>query len=185
VHRTGRDVPWWAKAALSTLAAAAAGAGMGAVLGVVGATLDLQARAATGTAVGALLVILPLLRVPPPQRDRETPQVLLHRGPLVWSLANGMLLGSAVTNRIGFWLWFLVPAGCLLSGSPLLGAALWGTYALARLTVIDVVAARMRQPACHVGELTDRLVLGRWRILPIMTALSVVEGALVAFVLGR
>ena len=185
MHRTGRDAPWWAKAALSTLAAGTAGAGLGATLGAIGGALLLQTRAAVGTAIGALLVVLPLLRVPPPQRDRETPQVLLHRGPLVWSLANGALLGAAVTNRIGFWLWFLVPTGCLLGGSPPLGAALWGTYALARLAVIDAVAARMRHPACHVGALTDRLVLGRWRVLPIMTALCVAEGALVAVALGR
>jgi hypothetical protein len=158
---------------------------MGAALGAVGSVLDVGARAAAGTAVGIILIILPLLRVPPPQRDRETPQFLLHRGPLVWAAANGMLLGSAVTNRIGFWLWFLVPAGCLISGSPALGAALWGSYALARLLVIDTVAGRMRQPACDIGSLTNRLITGRSRILPVMTALSVAAGAVVAFVLGR
>jgi hypothetical protein len=184
VHRTGTDAPWWAKATLSTLAAGCAGAAGGALLGTVGSAVDIPARAGIGTAIGISLVILPLLRVPVPQRDHETPQFLLHHGPLVWSLANGMLLGSAVTNRIGFWLWFLVPAGCLLSGSPLLGAALWGTYALARLLVIDAVAARMRQPACSVQSLTDRLVLSRWRILPVMTGLSVTAGVLVAVLLG-
>lgn len=184
MHRTGTDAPWWAKATFSTLAAGVAGALLGGVLGAVGGTMNAQARAASGTAVGILLVILPLLRVPLPQRDRETPQSLLHRGPLVWSLANGALLGSAVTNRIGFWLWFLVPVGCLVSGSPLLGSALWGSYALIRLLVIDVVAARIRQSTCNVGTLTDRLVVNRRRMQPVMTTFSVIGGALVAFVLG-
>src|SRR5262245_59965801 len=100
VHRTRTTAPWWVKAAVTTAAAVAAGAVAGAVVGVLGGLLDTAGRGATGLAAGAVLVIAPLRRVPLPQRDAETPQVLLHHGPMRWAVANGALLGLAVTNRI-------------------------------------------------------------------------------------
>jgi hypothetical protein len=41
-------------------------------------------------------------------------------------MRNGSALGLGWSSRIGFWLWYVVPAAAVLSGSPLLGAAVWG-----------------------------------------------------------
>lgn len=184
-HRMGKEAPWWAKAVVSTLAAAAGGATMGATVGALGGLLDMPLRVALGVAAGALVVVLPLLRVPLPQRNRETPQDLLYRGPYGWSLVNGVLLGSAVTNRIGFWLWYLVPAGSFVTGSAEFGAAIWGAYALTRLVVIDAVALAIVVRPAAVTQLTSRLVVARPRIQPVMTALAVVGGGVFALIVGR
>lgn len=45
---------------------------------------------------------------------------------------NGLALAIGATNRIGFWLWYAVPLGALLTGKPLLGALVYGAYGVTR-----------------------------------------------------
>jgi hypothetical protein len=71
-------------------------------------------------------------RVAPPQLDCETPRGWLRKGPLLWAVQNGLALGFGATSRIGFLVWYAVPLGALLSGEPILGAAIYGAYGLVR-----------------------------------------------------
>lgn len=66
------------------------------------------------------------------QKNCETPQRWLRKGPYYWAVRNGGELRVGATSRIGFWLWFLVPVSSLLLGSVAAGALLYGTYAAAR-----------------------------------------------------
>lgn len=70
-----------------------------------------------------------------PQISRETEQSLLSHGPFEWATANGFLLGLGFTSRIGYWIFYLVPVGCLVTGSPIFAAAIWGMYGLTRLGI--------------------------------------------------
>lgn len=66
------------------------------------------------------------------QRDRETPQRWLSAGPTIWAVRNGSALGTGLGTRIGFWLWYVVPAAALLHGSVEAGALVYGTYGFVR-----------------------------------------------------
>jgi hypothetical protein len=68
------------------------------------------------------------------EHERETEQSLLHRGPVIWAVANGGQLGLGFTSRIGFWSWYLMPIGIFLLADPLVGALAWG----ARLYYVPV-----------------------------------------------
>jgi hypothetical protein len=48
-------------------------------------------------------------------------------------------LGFGATSRIGFSLWYAVPVGALLLGSPVLGAAAYGAYGLVRGLAAPVI----------------------------------------------
>ncbi len=159
VHRTGDDRAMWVKATLHALGAAVGGAILGAGVAQLGAALSPADRAAAGSLLGAALAVVSMLRLPVLERNTETPQSLLRLGSVGWSVANGALLGTAVTNRIGYWLWYAVPIGCFVSGEPLAGAAIWGVFVCARLATIIVVARcndpssgqsppACRQPSC-------------------------------------
>jgi hypothetical protein len=114
---------------------------------VVGDLLSLRVRAAVAVVLYlALAGGATLRRYPWPQLDRETEQSLLHRGPIVWALANGGQLGLGFTSRIGFWSWYLVPVGAFLIADPAFGAIAWGTYGLVRLLVAVSTAYRSADP---------------------------------------
>jgi hypothetical protein len=96
-------------------------------------------------------------RTRPPQLDCETPRDWLRKGPLRWAIRNGLALGFGATSRIGFFLWYVVPLGALLSGCPVLGAIIYGTYGLVRglaAPLILLLAMRLKE-----ADLLDWLVL--------------------------
>lgn len=131
--KTGATV----KAATYVAASAVAGTMAGGLLGAVGNLLPQDTRLAITsilaiTAVGIGIVELVSPRIRPPQFDRETPQRWLLKGPVSWSIRNGSALGIGATSRIGFWMWYVVPLGSLLSGQALLGALIYGAYGLTR-----------------------------------------------------
>lgn len=70
--------------------------------------------------------------VPLPQCNRETPQPWMDHGPLRWAIRNGLTLGCGATTRLGFWLWYVIPTGALLSGDAGVGATLYAAYGTAR-----------------------------------------------------
>ena len=84
------------------------------------------------------------------QCNRETPQEWVHSGALRWAARNGSALGCGAFTRIGFPLWYVVPAGAFLIGSPLLGGVLYGAYGGTRGLGAVVLALRTR-----VGNLND------------------------------
>jgi hypothetical protein len=137
VSRNQAGSSWISKAIVYSLTAALAGLTAGALLGIAGDLLPLDLRLAVGSVLAVVAIILGVLelfgrRINPPQFDCETPQHWVHKGPLRWATRNGLTLGLGATSRIGFLLWYVVPIGALLFGSPILGATIYGTYGLIR-----------------------------------------------------
>jgi hypothetical protein len=64
--------------------------------------------------------------------DRETPKSWVYEGRLLWATKNGIALGCGATSRIGFWLWYAIPAGAFLEGKAILGGLVYGSYGLSR-----------------------------------------------------
>ena len=134
--------------------------GLGALLGALGGLLDASTRLSLITLffIGGIVVsILELhLKLSPPQFNRETPKHWVSESPLRWAFKNGSALGSGVTSRIGFWLWFVVPAGSLLSATPVLGGAIYGAYGFTRGVLPALFLLRMRRGA--VDEISLRIL---------------------------
>jgi hypothetical protein len=93
-----------------------------------------------------------------PQFDKETEQRLLGLGPVRWAVTNGFLLGLGFTSRIGFWVWYLVPLGCLVLGSPVPAAIVWATYSCVRLGTASLLAWHMHRNQELMPSLTSRVV---------------------------
>lgn len=123
------------------VAASAAGAGVGALLGLLSGTVELGARALlSGLLYLALALGAGVRRAPPLQVDRETDRQHLHLGPLRWAAVNGAQLGLGFTSRIGFWSWYLLPVGILMTGDWRVGALAWGLYGAGRTVAAVAVA---------------------------------------------
>lgn len=89
--------------------------------------------------------------------------------------ATGALLGAI--SRIGFWLWYAVPLGALLSGQVMVGALLYGTYGFVRSAVTRVV---IRGPARRVGGNT----VAMWMLRQGHTARVLAAGQLALLGIG-
>lgn len=152
---------WVARATAHAAAGVFGGALAGALLGLAGSALEPDARAALASiaglaAAGIGVRELFMGRLSPPQRNRETPRRWVDDGAMRWAVLNGLALGSGATNRIGFWLWYVLPATAFLTGDPLLGAAAWGLYGAVRTAAAGALTVRMR------GH--DRWERGMWLI---------------------
>lgn len=126
------------------IASAAAGVLAGAAVGALGGIVSDSTRAVSGTIIGFAamctgIVGLVSLSPNPLQCNRETPRKWVRKGPVAWPLLNGVALGFGATTRIGFWLWYVVPAGSFLVADPRIGAAIWGTYGLTRASSAGVI----------------------------------------------
>lgn len=126
-----------AKLAVYVLAGTVAAALAGAILGALGGLLTGEARALLASVAALIAVALGFagvlhVRVPLLQIDRETPYGWLQGSPTSWALRNGAAIGFGAGTRLGVWLWYLIPLGALLSGSPVIGAMGYGAYGLAR-----------------------------------------------------
>jgi hypothetical protein len=137
-------------------------------------------RAEIVFALAVTLAAMALLRVPVLQRDVETPQGLMSAGPIVWAAGNGALLGVAVTSRIGFWAWYVLPLGLLYLARPDWGLLIGGTYGFVRLAVLVGIAFQMRSVSNDTaGRLSIRMIELRSRIRPAMAALTVVAAVVI------
>jgi hypothetical protein len=137
VLRNQQDSKWRSKAAIYLAASTMAGGALGALLGSIGHLLSAELRISLGVFLGAVAFIVGVLdlamrRIGLLQRDRETPQRWLDEGPTKWALRNGAMLGTGFGTRIGFWLWYAVPAASFLHGSWAAGALIYGSYAFVR-----------------------------------------------------
>lgn len=128
---------WKTKAVFYIGAAAIVGILSGTLLGLLGAYVTIEIRAASavlaasaGIVIGAFELWRRPVRVI--QINRETPQSWMRSGALAWATRNGAVLGLGATTRIGFWLWYSIPLGSFLVGSPAVGAAIYGTYSVVR-----------------------------------------------------
>lgn len=135
--RNGSRRNWIGRAVVYSLASSLAGLAAGALLGAAGSLLPRDLRVALGSLLALVAIAIGGLElggrpVRLPQRDHETPQGWVHAGPWGWAVRNGLALGWGATSRIGFWLWYAIPVGAALSGRPVLGAALYGTYGAVR-----------------------------------------------------
>jgi hypothetical protein len=126
---------------------------MGASLGLIGSYLVPDVRAATASVFAVIGVVVAAIeltgrRVPLLERSRETPRRWVSESaPRAWAIRNGAALGLGFATRIGFWLWYVVPAASLLSGSLRDGAIVYGLYAAIRgFSVVALVEyLRVRQ----------------------------------------
>lgn len=137
MHRTGQQSGFQRKLVVYVLAGTASGALAGAAFGSVGSLLPTNTRAllGTGLALGAIVIgIAGVIGYHPKllQIDRETPYGWLAPGPLRWAVRNGAAIGFGARTRLGFWLWYVIPLGAFISGSPLLGAIGYGLYGFTR-----------------------------------------------------
>jgi hypothetical protein len=120
-----------------SVSSALAGTAAGALVGFAGSLVPFEFRVATASMLALVAMILGGIelggrRIGIPQCDRETPKRWLHRGAFRWAAQNGMVLGIGASTRLGFWLWYAIPAGAFLFASPDLGAVIYGTYGLVR-----------------------------------------------------
>jgi hypothetical protein len=137
------------------LSATAAGAAFGALLGFATSHVPLAVRALAATVLYAAVAALALAnrRNTMPQRNRETEQSLLSRGPLAWAVINSAQLGLGFTSRIGFWSWYLMPLGIALAGDWRVGACVWGAYGAGRLGMAVGMAYLSGSPeGLHTGS---------------------------------
>lgn len=143
-----------------------AGAVIGYSLGWFGSMIPLGSRAALGAAlalagifIGACDVI-GRCRVGVFQLNRETNQRWLARHRVRGAFATGIVIGAGFATRVGFWLWYVIPVGCLLLARPKLSAGIYGTYALTRAAVpilLSTYAAVAQRRDVATGMTAHRL----------------------------
>jgi hypothetical protein len=169
------------------VAGSTAGLLLGSLLGLGGGLLDGAVRAAIATIVSLAAIALGSLQLLGRgtgllQCDRETPKVWVDRGALGWAIRNGAALGCGATSRIGFWAWYLVPVGAFLSGSPWVGAIVYGSYGFIRtFSAWPILVAVRRRSQERVGA---RLLRAGWLARRVAAAQLVFVGVLVFVSVG-
>jgi cytochrome c biogenesis protein CcdA len=169
-----------AAVALFAVGAILAAAALGAALGAVGSLLD---RDAALVAVGALALVGALreagwLRLPLPQVAHQVPERWRREWPLpLWSLGYGAGLGlGLITHQVVATFW-IVAAGALALGDPLVSALVMAPFGLGRALMVALPARGRRDPAAAV----ERLARRRGVLRPAnAVALAVLAGALAA-----
>jgi hypothetical protein len=109
-----------------------------------------------------------------PQLNRETDQALLQRGPLVWALVNGYLLGTGLASRIGYGLFYVVLLGMVVVDSVNVAVVLGLTYGVARLGIAACLGIWMHVHPGQMADISRRLLLVRATIARFAAAATVV-----------
>lgn len=178
---------WISKAGVFSLSTCLAGIVSGGLLGVAGSFVAFNIRIAIAIflalmAIAVAVAELSGYRIGQVQCNRETPQIWVHHGPMRWAVQNGLALGCGAFNRIGFWLWYVIPASAFLAGSPLLGAAIYGMYGFMRGMAIWPIILWLGPR--RGGEVGDWLT-GRKEVARIITVGQLlVLGVVVTVVMG-
>ena len=168
-------------------ASALAGAVMGLSLGFIGTFLPRDIRIGGATLLGMSAIVVATLefskwRLHPLQMDRETSRDWLRKGALRWAARNGWVLGTGVTTRIGFWLWFVVPFGALFVGDLALGMLVYGMYGTIRGLAVWVILGATR---AWGGNVVAGWLLGRQKTARLGAASYLgVVGVAVVFTIG-
>lgn len=173
---------WRIKGATYIAASATVGILSGGLLGVLGAHVPSDFRAAIGllaASAGILVGAYELWHRPLPvlQINRETPQSWLRSGGLIWATRNGAVLGFGATTRMGFWLWYSIPIGAFLIGSPTASAVLYGMYSSVRAAwaiVLTLLGSPGRTGSGRLADwLTSRIAAARKLSASHMLAISI------------
>jgi hypothetical protein len=170
---------WGITVTAFALAATAAGAGLGAVLGAFGGLVDLSAAARTGLLAAAVAVavavdLAPGLRAPGPRRQVNEAWLHRYRG-WVYGAGFGIQLGLGVTTIVSTAAVYATGAAAFLAGSAAAGALVGGAFGLARAATL-LAAGGVDEPAA-LAALDRRLVA--WE-RPARIAALAAEAALVA-----
>ncbi|HEX8087116.1 MAG TPA: hypothetical protein VF529_22750 [Solirubrobacteraceae bacterium] len=168
------------KQVLYTLAGAAGGALAGLLFAGAGVLAGADARVGVTLAAVVPLVGLGLWeasgrRARLAQRDEETPQRWLHLGPVRWAVANGASLGFALTTRLGFPLWYVIPVLAFAAGNLWFGPALWATYGIVRTSLAWWILAYMRNR--RPDSVLDGLIRLQPRLRRLTAMLLTVDGS--------
>jgi hypothetical protein len=166
--------------AFFAVGAIAAAAALGAALGAIGSHLDQDVALAV---VGVLALLGALreagwLRLPLPQLAQQVPERGRREWPLpVWSLAYGAGLGFGfLTHQVVVTFW-IVAAGALALGDPLVSALVLAPFGVGRALMVALPARGRRDPAAAV----ERLARRRGVLRPAnAVALALLAGALAA-----
>jgi hypothetical protein len=164
----GRRSSYWATVALHTLAATAAAATLGLVLGLAGMILGAP-WGALGAAALALTAALYALReafglpVPIPDRRRQVPDWWrTFFSPPAAAFLYGLGLGVGFLTFLSYGTFVAVAVAALLSGDPLLAIALCAPFGLARgLSVTVTHRAENGEAAAAVVDRLERAALRR------------------------
>ena len=174
---------WGITVTAFALAATAAGAGLGAVLGAAGGLVGLSATTRTGLLAAAVAVavavdLVPGLRAPGPRRQVNEAWLHRYRG-WVYGAGFGVQLGLGVTTIVSTAAVYATGAAAFLAGSAAAGALVGGAFGLARAATL-LAAGGVDEPAA-LAALDRRLVA--WE-RPARVAALVAEAALVALALA-
>lgn len=149
---------WWVRALAFTTSSVIASSATGAGLGYLGGSVGAEARGMVSVAFAVVVVVVGLRETTGtmqwlPQRSRETSRRQLWVGALLRAaIRNGLTLGFGGGTRIGFVVWYLVPAGAFLLASPLLGALVYGAYGLARGIAPWIILATAKSRSLDIGR---------------------------------
>jgi hypothetical protein len=165
-----------------------AGAGLGALLGLVGSPIAAPTRSlgivASVAIVGVVLDahVLPF-RIPGPRRQVNENWLVAYRG-WVYGSGFGIQLGLAFLTIVTASATWVAFACALLAGTPAAGALIGATFGLARGLPI-LAAARVRDPG-SLRELMRRLERARPRVTVATAAVqAAAAGGLLALTVGR
>lgn len=134
----GRTRRYWASVALHAVGATLSAAAIGLLLGGAGALLGAPWGAAGLVALATVAGLYAArealgLKIPLPNLHRQVPQWWrTFFDPPVASLLYGLGLGVGFLTYLSFGTYVAVAAGAVLSGDPLVGAALCAPFGLAR-----------------------------------------------------
>jgi hypothetical protein len=151
-----------------TFGAAFGGVALGALLGLLGSAVGASASAALGLAILAIALALGVavdagiggLRLPTVRRQVNEGWLHAYRG-WVYGLGFGVQLGLGVATIVTTSAVYVAFLAAFLSGSPLGGAIVGGTFGLVRAATV-LPAGRVRGPA-ELAALGARL--RRWGAL--------------------
>lgn len=86
-----------------------------------------------------------------------------------------------VVSRIGFWSWYLVPIVAFSLEEPVLGALIWGLYAISRAFAAIAIASVMggeQSDSTRMVEISSRLLSARGSFQGITRLVGVAGGSM-------
>lgn len=166
--------------ALFTAGSVLGAAALGAVLGLAGAPLDREW--ALGVVAALALVAAAreagLVRIPLPQLRRQVPERWRREWPLAgWSFGYGLGLGVGLLTHQVVWTFWVMAAGALALGDPLVAAACLTPFGLGRALMVVLPAPGGEDAAAAVGRMVERR---RWLRPANVAALLVAAGLIAA-----
>jgi len=172
-------------AAVTLICGAAGGAATAAVFGALGVVVPDSPRSGIGTVLALLLLILSVIsphRLP--QLNRETGQRLLEQGQIRWAAINGFLLGTGLSSRIGYWLFYAVLVGCFVLASPSVAAGIGAEYGIVRLGIAGSLGVWMHLHPDRMGQMSRALLLQRQTTRRLSQRVSALIAAALALAIG-